>query len=110
LPIGLPNLVRELLDAWAFWLANPTFSTQTLEVDCGLKFSADVPPGWIIDCEPVADPRCLKRKNPACASVKREAEEERVQRNGDLERFNPLNRLFRTKDVKTIGASYPDQR
>jgi hypothetical protein len=43
LPIGLPNLVRELLDAWAFWLANPTFSTQTLEVDCGLKFSADVP-------------------------------------------------------------------
>jgi hypothetical protein len=26
LPIGLPNLVRELLDAWAFWLANPTFS------------------------------------------------------------------------------------
>jgi hypothetical protein len=59
LPIGLPNLVRELLDAWAFWLANPTFSTQTLEVDCGLKFSADVPPEWIIDCEQVADPRVL---------------------------------------------------
>ena len=56
LPIGLPNLVRELLDAWAFWLANPTFSTQTLEVDCGLKFSADVPPEWIIDCEQVAEP------------------------------------------------------
>jgi hypothetical protein len=84
LPIGLPNLVRELLDAWAFWLANPTFSAQTLEVDCGLKFSADVPPEWIIDCEQVADPRVLKRKNPACASVKREAEEERVQRNSDL--------------------------
>jgi hypothetical protein len=73
LPIGLPNLVRELLDAWAFWLANPTFSTQTLEVDCGLKFSADVSPEWIIDCEQVADPRVLKSKNPACASVKREA-------------------------------------
>src|SRR6266566_2336171 len=29
---------------------------------------------------------------------------------GTLERFNPLNRLFRTKGVKTIGASYPDQR
>src|SRR5262249_33654938 len=56
LPIGLPNLVREVLDAWAFWLANPTFSTQTLEVDCGLKFSTDVPPEWIIDCEQVADP------------------------------------------------------
>jgi hypothetical protein len=80
LPIGLPNLVRESLDAWAFWLANPTFSTQTLEVDCGLKFSADVPPEWIIDCEQVADPRVLKRKNPACASVKRETEEERVQK------------------------------
>jgi len=73
LPIGLPNLVRELLDAWAFWLANPTFSTQTLAVDCGLKFSADVSPEWIIDCEQVADPRVLKSKNPACASVKREA-------------------------------------
>ena len=30
LPLGLPNLVRELLDAWAYWFANPTFSTQTL--------------------------------------------------------------------------------
>jgi hypothetical protein len=58
LPIGLPHLVRELLDAWAFWLANPTCSTQALEVDCGLKFSTDVPPEWIIDCEQVAD-RCL---------------------------------------------------
>src|SRR5262249_6633097 len=84
LPIGLPNLVRQLLDAWAFWLANPTFSTQTLEADCGLKFSADVPPEWIIDCEQVAGPRVLKSKNPACASVKREAKEERVQRDGDL--------------------------
>ena len=83
LPIGLPSLVRELLDAWAFWLANPSFSTQMLEVDCGLKFSAHVPPEWIIDCEQVADPRVLKSKNPQCASVKREAEEERVQRNGD---------------------------
>jgi len=55
LPLGLPNLVRELLDAWAYWLASPTFSTQTLEVDCGLKFSADVPPAWIINCEQVAD-------------------------------------------------------
>jgi hypothetical protein len=55
LPIGLPNLVRELLDAWAVWLANPTFSTETIEVDCGLKFSADVPPAWIIDCEQVTD-------------------------------------------------------
>jgi hypothetical protein len=56
-PIGLPNLVREVLDAWAFWLANPIFSTQTLEIDCGLKFSTGVPPEWIIDCEQVADPR-----------------------------------------------------
>jgi hypothetical protein len=79
LPIGLPNLVRELLDAWAFWLANPTFSTQTLEVDCGLKFSADVPPEWIIDCEQVADPNQhldsrrvteLPRLQLACAPVK----------------------------------------
>ena len=84
LPIGLPNLVRELLDAWAFWLANPTFGTQTLEVDCGLKFSADLPPEWIIDCEQVADPRVLKKQEPACASVKREVEEERVQRNFPL--------------------------
>jgi hypothetical protein len=57
LPIRLPHLVRELLDAWAFWLANPTLSTQTLEVDCRLKFSDDVPPEWIMDCEQVADPR-----------------------------------------------------
>ena len=55
LPLGLPNLVRELLDAWAYWLANPTFSTQTLDIDCGLKFSANVPTAWIIDCEQVAD-------------------------------------------------------
>jgi hypothetical protein len=57
LPLGLPHLVREVLDAWAFWLANPTFSMQMLEVDCGLKFSTDIPPEWIIDCEQVADPR-----------------------------------------------------
>jgi hypothetical protein len=55
LALGLPHLMRELLDAWAYWLANPTFNTQTLAVDCGLKFSTDIPPGWIIDCKQRAD-------------------------------------------------------
>jgi hypothetical protein len=33
-----------------------TSSSFISEVDCGLKFSADVPPEWIIDCEQVAEP------------------------------------------------------
>jgi hypothetical protein len=63
-PLNLPHLLRELLDAWAFWLAYPTFNTQTLEVDCGLKFSTDIPPEWIIDCERVADPhrQCIPQE------------------------------------------------
>jgi hypothetical protein len=81
LPLGLPQLVREVLDAWAFWLANPTFSTQMLEVDCGLKFSTDIPPEWIIDCEressvlPWRDPRSPARPAPGAEHLPRRADD-----------------------------------
>ena len=50
-------------------LVGESHLAQTLEVDCGPKFSADLPPEWIIDCEQVADPNVLKGKSPTCASV-----------------------------------------
>lgn len=49
------NFVREIIQVWAYWLANPDFEVAKLEYDCGLIFNHDVPPGWIVSIEPIAD-------------------------------------------------------
>ena len=43
----VPNLVRQLLEAWSFRLANPTYQTTRRKLDCGIWFEAAVPPEWI---------------------------------------------------------------
>jgi hypothetical protein len=41
----VPNLVNQLLKAWSYRLAQPSFDPRTLEVDCGFVFREAVPPG-----------------------------------------------------------------
>jgi hypothetical protein len=48
---GIPNLARELLEAWAFWIAKPGFKSRDLKVDCGMVFRHSVPPDWILGFE-----------------------------------------------------------
>jgi hypothetical protein len=54
-PQESPNLVREIIQVWAYWLANPDFEVGKLQYDCGLIFNHDIPPGWIISIDKVAD-------------------------------------------------------
>jgi hypothetical protein len=53
LPQGdLPNIVRETLYAFSFWLARSDFKTTSLETDCGLVFEREVPAEWIVAVTP----------------------------------------------------------
>jgi hypothetical protein len=52
----MPNLVREVLTSWAYWLAYPKFTPATLEVDCGFVFNHDVPAQWIVKIERITIP------------------------------------------------------
>lgn len=54
-PQESPNLVRELIRVWAYWLASPDLEVGKLEYDCGLIFNLDIPPGWIDSIDKVAD-------------------------------------------------------
>jgi hypothetical protein len=47
----MPNVVREVINAWAHWLAHPDFAVGRLEVDCGFIFEHDVPAQWIVSVE-----------------------------------------------------------
>ncbi len=44
----IPNMVSHVLSAWCFWLADPTFDSASLGVDCGLFFEEDIPSTWIV--------------------------------------------------------------
>jgi hypothetical protein len=46
-----PEMVRYILTAWAWWLADHSHSSARLRVDCGLTFRTDVPPSWIVKIE-----------------------------------------------------------
>jgi len=46
----LPNLIKEVVEAWSYWLGHPDFKSDSLEVDCGMIFESSVPSSWIIDC------------------------------------------------------------
>jgi hypothetical protein len=54
-PQESPNLVREIIRVWAYWLANPDFEIAKLEYDCGLIFNHDISPGWIASIDQLAD-------------------------------------------------------
>lgn len=43
----VPNIVRQLLEAWSFRLANPTYEVSRQKFDCGIRFDESVPPLWI---------------------------------------------------------------
>jgi hypothetical protein len=50
-----PNLVREIVQVWTCWLADPTFLVAKLEYDCGLIFFSDLPPAWIWSADRIED-------------------------------------------------------
>lgn len=49
----LPNLVREVLQAWSFRVAWPEFLPSSLETDCGIRVDAVVPADWIVGVESI---------------------------------------------------------
>jgi hypothetical protein len=53
-PVGrgeIPNIIRDAIQAWSYWLADPSFSPAELKVDCGLMFFEDIPADWIRSIE-----------------------------------------------------------
>lgn len=52
----VPNLVGDILTAWAYRLARPGFQSRTLKVDCGMVFRSAVSADWILDVERL--PKC----------------------------------------------------
>lgn len=52
-PDGCPNLVREIIQVWTYWLANSTLVIADLKYNCGLMFDHDVPSQWISSVDKV---------------------------------------------------------
>jgi hypothetical protein len=49
--LGEAPMLREIMKAWAWWLANKVHSSASLRIDCGLRFESDIPPAWIAEIE-----------------------------------------------------------
>ncbi len=47
----IPNLVREILMAWSYWIAHPGFQSRTLKIDCGMVFHSTVSADRIVSVE-----------------------------------------------------------
>jgi len=47
----IPNIVKDIIAAWAFKLTNTSFQSRTLEIDCGMIFFETIPASWIVDIE-----------------------------------------------------------
>jgi len=45
----VPNIVKEFLTSWAFYLTDRSFSPIKLRIDCGMIFRSVVPADWILD-------------------------------------------------------------
>lgn len=43
----IPNVINEFLEVLSYRVHDPTFSPTRLQTDCGLVFSATVPPEWL---------------------------------------------------------------
>lgn len=50
----VPNIVREFLMSWTFYLTDKSFRPDEVKVDCGMIFKSTVPAEWIIDKRIVA--------------------------------------------------------
>ena len=50
----VPNIVKEFLTSWAFYLTDQSFGPKELKIDCGMVFKTTVPAEWIIDKKAVA--------------------------------------------------------
>ncbi len=56
-PYGLnnpPELIRQVIQIWSWWLANPSWPGDRYAPDCGMLFRTQVPADWIIESEIVA--------------------------------------------------------
>ncbi len=51
---GMPNLIRELLNAWSDRLARPDIQVNPYGVDCGMIFRSTIPKSWIINIETIS--------------------------------------------------------
>jgi hypothetical protein len=51
----VPNIAREVLQAWSFWAAYPDFDPRKLKVDRGMVFHSAVPAAWITGIETLTD-------------------------------------------------------
>lgn len=51
----IPNLIREVLNVWSYWLAYPDYEVTKLELDCGLIFYEDIGPEWIVETITLGD-------------------------------------------------------
>lgn len=38
-----PNLAREFLEAWSYWLSKPGYQTTSRRLDCGIRFNETLP-------------------------------------------------------------------
>ena len=47
----VPNLIDQFLCSWSYRLANPTFQSSSLQLDCGMIFYSTVPSDWIAGIE-----------------------------------------------------------
>lgn len=50
----VPNIVKEFLTSWTFYLTDHSFSPNKLKVDCGMVFKSTVPAEWIINKKTVS--------------------------------------------------------
>ena len=51
----VPNLVNEFLKAWGYSLAHPEFQSNSLQIDCGMRFESVVPASWIDRVESISE-------------------------------------------------------
>lgn len=47
----IPNLVRDILEVWAYRLAHPNYQSASLRLDCGMIFREAIPAAWIEEIE-----------------------------------------------------------
>lgn len=52
---NIPNLVRIVLNSWAYWLVNPSYTPESIEMDCGFIFYEPIPSSWITAIIPLKD-------------------------------------------------------
>jgi hypothetical protein len=52
----IPNVVREVIQVWSYWLVHRDFSAATQRIDCGFMFYQDIPAGWIHSVEEIELP------------------------------------------------------